>query len=334
MGERIYIGSCSGTFFALDRRDGRKRWSYDVRPEGRPTSFHGDAVVSESLIVIGTDGWTSENRLNHICAFDLTSGAVRWKAPVTDGIVSDIVRAGNRIVATTRTDSLLCLDLESGRRLWSFAADGRALEEGPLFRSPAVADGRVFVGDMEGRVHALDIDSGRLFWSRPISSAISTGILAIGDELVVADTRGVAHLLDQATGEVRDTIDVGDDLYGPPVSAPDSSVTFVGNQAISCLDLASARIRWTRDLSVSSTRPYLWRGDILVSTTKGELVALRLSDGQPRWSRTFTGMIRAIGHDDRTLFLGTQEGMLYAYERGDSADRATRWPIKVHPTYR
>lgn len=315
----MYIGSCSGTFFALDRRDGHVRWSHDVRPDGRHTSFHGDALVTDSLVVIGTDGWTPENRLNHVWAFDLGSGAVRWKAPLVGGVVSDIVRAGNRVVAITRTDSLLCLDLASGRRLWSFAADSSASEDGLLFRSPAVVDGRVFVGDMEGRVHALSIDSGRLLWTRLLDSAISTSILAIGDALLVADTQGIAHRIDQTTGAVRDTMHAGDGFYGPPVAAPDSSVILVGSQLLSCIDLAAARVRWSRSLPVSVARPYVWHGDVLAATTKGDLLAFRLSDGLTRWSRAFTGMVRSVGHDERTLYVGTQEGMVFAYERAASA---------------
>src|SRR5206468_2960755 len=120
-GDLVYIGSCSGTFFALDRRDGRLRWSQDVRPDARPTSFHGDALVADSLILIGTDAGTAENRHDHVWAFVLDGGAIRWKCPLEDGIVSDVVSAGSRVFAITRADSLLCLDMATGRRLWSFA---------------------------------------------------------------------------------------------------------------------------------------------------------------------------------------------------------------------
>ena len=53
----------------------------------------------------------------------------------------------------------------------------------------------------------------------------------------------------------------------------------------------------------------------MAATVHGELLAFRAGDGLPLWSRVFTGMIRGIGHDDRTLYLGTQEGMVYAYAR-------------------
>jgi len=316
VGELVYIGSCSGTLFALDRGDGRVRWSHDVKPDGRPTSFHGDPLVTESLIVIGTDGGNQQDHGSHIWAFALDSGAVRWVCAVEDGIVSDIVRAGDRLLAITRADSLLCLDLASGRRLWSFPGrvDGSDFEF--LYRSPAVAGARAFFGDAEGKVHALDLVSGRSLWTRPLDAPISTGILAIGDELVLADQHGSVHRLDQTTGAVRANIPVGGTFNGPPITIGDSLVVLAGQRAILCLDLAAARVRWTRTLALSSSRPYLWRGTVLAGTVKGELFAFRANDGLPLWSGAFVGKIRGIGQDDRVLYLGTQEGMIYAYTRG------------------
>lgn len=316
MGDLVHIGSCSGTFFALDCQDGRPRWSHDVKPNGRPTSFHGDALVTDSLIVIGTDGGTHENRTSHIWAFAL-DGTVRWTCVVEHGVVSDIVRAGNRVLAITRADSLLCLDLASGRRLWSFAGGEERAEFQFLFRSPAVAGGRAYFGDTDGEVHALDLDSGRLLWSRSPGAAISTSILAIGDELVVADVDGRAHRLDQANGMVRGTIPLDDSFSGAPALVGDSLVVFTGQGGIVCVDLGAARVRWSRAMArLSSSRPYLWRGSVLVATANGELIAFRTTDGLPLWSRTFAGAIRGIGQDDRTLYLGTQEGTIYAYVRG------------------
>lgn len=314
MGDVVCIGSCSGTFFALDRRTGQPRWARDVRPGGRPTSFHGDPLVTDSLIVIGSDGGTPESRLNHVWAF-AHDGTVRWKTPLEGGIVSDIVRDGDRAFAITRTDSLLCLDLATGRRLWSFAADDRASEERFLYRSPSVVSRRVFVGDMEGRVHALATGSGRVLWTRSLGSEICTGMLAIGGDLLLADVHGRVHRIDQATGAIRASYPVGATFEGPPVNAGDSLALFAGREAILALHPASGAVRWRHDLRLSSARPYLRRGSVIAATEEGDVVAFRARDGMPQWSRAFPGIVRGIGWDDRTLYLGTEQGMLYAHEQ-------------------
>lgn len=219
------------------------------------------------------------------------------------------------MLAITRTDSLLCLDLATGRRLWSFATDDRATEENNLYRSPAVVSGRVFVGDMEGRVHALANGTGRVLWTRALGSEIGTGILAIGGDLLVADVHGIVHRIDQANGGIGASHRVGVTFEGHPVSLGDSLVLFASREAIVALHPASGIVRWRRDLRVSSARPYVRGGSVIAATVQGDVVSFRLRDGMPQWSRAFPGTVRGIGWDDRTLYLGTEKGMLYAHER-------------------
>ena len=73
MGDLLYQGSCTGVFYALDRRTGEVRWAHDTAPDGEPASFHGDPLVSGDLILTGADA----PNLGHLYAFELETGAVR-----------------------------------------------------------------------------------------------------------------------------------------------------------------------------------------------------------------------------------------------------------------
>lgn len=316
VGDLVYVGSCSGNVFAIDRHDGRTRWTFDVKDDGRPASFHGDPLVADGMLIIGTDRGIQENPTSHLWALDLATGALRWKCVVGNGIVSDIVRAGDRAIAVTRAESLLCLDLASGRRLWTFAGKLPSTDV-YLFRSPAVAGGRVFFGGADKILRAFDLESGQLLWQRPLGAPISSGILAIGDEVMLAVASGTLYRLDQATGAVRGQFVVGAACVGPPVAISDSLLLLGGERSIACVDLAGSRVRWERTFldRNSSSRPYLWRGSVLAGTVRGQLLAFRASDGLPQWSHSFTGVIRGIGHGERDLFVGTQAGMLFAYRR-------------------
>jgi len=315
VGDLVYIGSCSGTVFALERNDGRAQWTFDVKDDGRPASFHGDPLIADGMLVIGTDRGIQENPTSHVWALDLATGALRWKCVVGNGIVSDIVRAGNRAIAVTRADSLLCLDLASGRRVWTFAGKFPSTDV-YLFRSPAVAGNRVFFGGTDETVRAFDLESGRLLWQRSLGTPISSGILAVGDELVLAVGSGALYRLDQATGAVREQFPVGGAFLGPPIAVGDSLILLGCDRSIACVDRARSRVRWQRPVEGnSSSRPYVWHGMMLVGTEGGELHGYRGSDGVAQWSHAFTGVIRGIGHDERDLYVGTQAGMLYAYRR-------------------
>jgi outer membrane protein assembly factor BamB len=145
---------------------------------------------------------------------------------------------------------------------------------------------------------------------------ISTGILALGDEIVLADAAGVLRRFEQASGKLRGSIALGHAFKGPPVSLGAGRLLVSGDRAIACVDLRAGRVVWKREMRISSSRPYVRGGAVLAATPQGELIAFRVADGLPLWTRSFQGTIHGIGYDDRTLYIGTEEGMVHAYRRG------------------
>ncbi len=83
---------------------------------------------------------------------------------------------------------------------------------------------------------------------------------------------------------------------------------------LNALDLSVATSRWSRRTphGWSSSRPYLWRGSVLVGSEAGELAALAIDDGMPIWTRRLNGVVRGIGHDADLLFVGTLKGTVSA----------------------
>ena len=69
-GERVYFGSCPGSYFAVDRASGEVRWSYDTSQDGTTAQFHGDALITDELVVVGSDA----QPMGQLYAFDRASG--------------------------------------------------------------------------------------------------------------------------------------------------------------------------------------------------------------------------------------------------------------------
>lgn len=55
MEETVFVGSCAGIFYALNKATGELRWSYDIRKDGKQISFHGNPLIVDDMILIGTD---------------------------------------------------------------------------------------------------------------------------------------------------------------------------------------------------------------------------------------------------------------------------------------
>ena len=81
------------------------KWQYDISKDGDQRQFHGDPLIADELVVIGTDG-----NIGHVYAFERYTGIVRWKYRVNErGVASDIVRLGDSVYAVTLGNELLSL---------------------------------------------------------------------------------------------------------------------------------------------------------------------------------------------------------------------------------
>ncbi|HEV2289009.1 MAG TPA: PQQ-binding-like beta-propeller repeat protein [Candidatus Acidoferrales bacterium] len=81
------------------------------------------------------------------------------------------------------------------------------------------------------------------------------------------------------------------------------------------LNLTSQRINWkvSDEHGWGTAWPYLWHGEVLASDS-GHLYAYRQSDGSLAWSHDFPKqMVRGIGVTPNMLYLGTMQGMIYAF---------------------
>lgn len=98
MGELLFIGSCAGTFYAINKTTGQVQWSYDISKDGKQQSFHGDPLVINDLILIGTDRSCDPEGVGHVYAFERGSGNVRWKYGSTS-VPTDIVQITSEALA-------------------------------------------------------------------------------------------------------------------------------------------------------------------------------------------------------------------------------------------
>ena len=76
-------------------------------------------------------------------------------------------------------------------------------------------------------------------------------------------------------------------------------------------DLKNTLWRYESPVRVTSKGALLRDGEVLVGTTEGEIVSLRLDTGKPAGTVTLEGRIRCLGGTPGLLLAGTQEGMLY-----------------------
>jgi outer membrane protein assembly factor BamB len=117
---------------------------------------------------------------------------------------------------TGATEDALPKDLSL---LWEYELKGLGFDA-----SPIIADGKVFANDHDGRVVALDLDTGKELWKRELEDTGFIAAPAYREGVVfAADYDGVIHALNAETGEQEWKFESeGGEINGSPVFYKDS----------------------------------------------------------------------------------------------------------------
>ncbi len=181
-----------------DFGDGSVVWTADCAPRSKGTPA-ACTIIAPGLprLLVATDGD------RHLCAYDLTSGAPRWRYTMTRPGPVRVRRAGRLLVVSSDEAQLVALDAVDGRVVWRirdrlrFAAPA-AIEREELF---------VVAGEPGGlaRLHHLDALSGARRWERILEGAVATesAPMPLGRLVVVVtrDRRGIGlSAIDQTSG--------------------------------------------------------------------------------------------------------------------------------------
>ncbi|HET9481376.1 MAG TPA: PQQ-binding-like beta-propeller repeat protein, partial [Candidatus Polarisedimenticolia bacterium] len=307
-GGHVAVGASSGTFYLLGRNDGALAWKYDTRQDAEETTFPGDPLVAEDLILIGTQGKTE----GHIYAFETATGSVRWKhkvgrpqgegapANAPGGVSADLTRLGDAVLATGLDGRLRCLDLMTGDERWGF--DGAEPQSGP-----AAVPGRVFVGGADFKIHALDAASGAPIWETEIEAVVATALTVLDGGIYVGTSPFYVMRLDAESGAITGKSPLQAKPLGRVVASQAALLVFLGSgsegsdaETVISLDTEPKRIQWGRKAPSgwTSVHPTPWRDVTLLGDRGGELFAYGQADGAKRWSLKFEQPIGAIGVSD------------------------------------
>ena len=304
------VGSCVGKFFAIDRATGKPRGQQDVSSaDGVRRQFHGDALLDKGLLLIGTDA--GEGDTAYVFAFELPMATVHWRQPMNSGVMGDIVRWNERRYAVTVMDELVCFDAASGARRWSYMPEGAVYNY--RTSSPMVVGDRIFYADHVGMVHAFAAEDGRQLWRSPQIDPPSTWLVYADSSLMFMRGTDALIRLDPLTGRERSrTIVAGGPYIGPIAVIGDSLLLLLGSRTLTAFDTQRNEVRWSHAASQewTSSRPYVWR-DMALAGDRGLLVAYGLADGAVRWTHALQGMIRGIGVQGDTLYVGMLDGQVH-----------------------
>ena len=238
----LFVASERGAITALNPGDGHVVWSSKIH--ATPTTAPG---VGNGLVVVGCDHGT-------VAALHQMDGTPAWRTTVTGQILAKPLIAQNRVIIKTTNGGLYVLEATAGKQQWSLKQN----EPDLILRgasTPLVKSNALFVGFANGHLAKINLQSGMVYWERPI--AIPEGGFAI-DRMIDIDANPTTtdyHLF---------------------------AVTYQGNLA--ALDEETGRLSWSHPLS-SYTGMAIRKEAVYISDAEGHLLAFNIQDGAIIWQQ-------------------------------------------------
>jgi outer membrane protein assembly factor BamB len=269
-----------------------------------------------------------------------------WQKDVGEGYSGPVI-AGGKLILFHRVgdkDIVACLDAATGKERWKFTyptsyQDQLGKGDGPR-ATPVVAGGRVYTLGAQGRLHCLELESGKKVWDRalleeykvpPSYFGVGTTPLVEGNLVLInvgAKNAGIVAF-DKDTGkEVWKATDDGAS-YSSPVAATlggKRSAVFFTRQGVVLLDPKTGAVRYTKlwraryNASVNAATP-LVLGDLVFFSTCYETGALLLKVGAGKVEEVWSGDEEMSNHYTTCV---QYKGFLYGFHGRQEPGAALR----------
>ena len=208
---------------------------------------HGHVEASPTLV--GDKLLFSAGGEGFYCA-QAQTGQVIWRTACGHSDSSAAVAGGRVYIGTAYGDNaVVCLDLESGRKLWSLAQDL------PVWGHAAVAGETVFVGlgngtfgtsDAHPRGAALAVraSDGQLLWRRDLPDSVNTSLVLNQERVLLGCRDGFAYCLDQRDGRILWKAACGAPLLSSLVLQDKTLLVAGGDGHLHALELETGKELW------------------------------------------------------------------------------------------
>ncbi len=202
---------------------------------------------------------------------------------------------------------------------------------------PVIAAGTIYLGDLDGTFHALDLETGTSRWSfkdeaAGFPSAAAVSLDADLPLVVVGDDTGVVRAFDRTTGTVVWDYETDGEISGGPTILPADDAAparvLVGSQdaSLACLGLADGKVVWKHSIADQiRCSPTVAGGRVFIAGCDGKLHVIDAATGAETAAVPIdgpTGTTPAAA--DGRVFFGTEGGTFFAI---DVAAATAAWKV-------
>jgi eukaryotic-like serine/threonine-protein kinase len=303
----VYIGSQDQNFYCFDARTGAKIWAFNAS---------GD-IESSATIFNGTLYFGSTNQ--RLYSLNLLTGALNWGGLTGGAIISTPAFSDGAVYGASYAGNVYRMDtINKGKTTWTTQLSSNGAQ--PLFSSPTVVNGMVYIGGEDHNLYGLDAATGKEVWVGPTgdtlssSPAVSNGVVYVGssDWKLYAFTANTGNLLW-----------VNASSYDSLISSPTISngIVYIGSfdGGLYAINASTGALIWRAATGGRiQSSPVVSNGVVYVGSFDNSLYAFDAATGTKKWS-TATGnrVMSSPVVGGNAIYVGSYDHNLYAFSIAD-----------------
>jgi outer membrane protein assembly factor BamB len=150
---RLFIATLSGRMTCLEAKTGKRKWKRNL-----PSRSESSPVVIRNRVYFGSEDGT-------VYALRAKDGSRVWTYHAGGAVKAGLAYKAGILYFGDYSGTMTALRARNGSKLWSTNTSGRVFQQsGQFYSTPAVAYGRVFVGNTDHFVYSFAAHTGQLAW--------------------------------------------------------------------------------------------------------------------------------------------------------------------------
>ncbi|MCF6289025.1 MAG: outer membrane protein assembly factor BamB [Proteobacteria bacterium] len=312
--KNVFVAAPDGQIVMLETETGKQIWSTDLSQE-----LSAGPGVGSNIVLVGTPEGV-------IIALDKESGSQLWTGELSSEILSPPVISNQLAIVRTQDGYVYAFDTKTGQRRWLFNTNIPNLTlRGNS--TPIVKAGRVYIGFDNGKVAAINQESGTVIWLQNVVDSkgktelarivdIDGDMTLISTDLYISSAVGKTIAVATESGRVMWAKDIGS---AAGVTASRSNLFVIGNDSnVYALNRTDGTQEWqtTEYKNRLLTKPVFYLGDIIVGDLEGYIHVIDGTNGKTI-ARSRMGKSAFYAHPSgsgSTLIAFNKDGTLTAFE--------------------
>lgn len=275
---KIYVGTSSGYFYAIDSEKGLKDWRIKL----------AGGVYSEPAVE-GNNIYAAD-RKGIVYSIAKDSGKIEWQVETGAEISSKPIVTEDTLYFATMLRQIVALSKNGTGKKWQTTKTG-TLPQMTIkgSSSPLLYNGNIYVGYADGMIMCYKASDGNPIWARQLSRResmfvdVDTSPLIDNGVIYISSSDGRTYALNPLNGETIWEINKG----GPNDLANDLNYIYIsGNGRLSAVKKDSGILVWEQDFQEPEiSAPVLKDGYIAVASTKDKIYVVSAESGDIKFKR-------------------------------------------------